>query len=112
MDVIFNTVINAASVQYDEQLVKSGGQVIIVGLANSQTAFHFLPPLKKQLAIHGIRVTTHQNFAHALQLLSRIDPYLVSCIVSKVFAFLKAIEAFNFVEYCPDTGIKAILSYD
>lgn len=112
MDVIFDTVSNGASVQYDEQLVKSGGQVIIVGLANSQTAFHLLPTLKKELAIDGTRMTTHQDFAHALQLLSRVDPYLVSCIVSNVFPFSEAMEAFEFAEHHPDKGIKTILRFD
>ncbi|MCE5256735.1 MAG: alcohol dehydrogenase catalytic domain-containing protein [Spirochaetaceae bacterium] len=112
MDVIFDTVSNGASVQYDEQLVKSGGQVIIVGLANSQTAFHLLSTLKKELTINGTRMTTHQNFAHALQLLSRVDPYFISCIVSDVFPFLEAIEAFDFVRHHPDKGIKTILSFD
>lgn len=86
--------------------------MIIVGLANSQTAFHLLPTLKKELTIDGTRMTTHQNFAHALQLLSRVDPYLVSCIVSNVFPFPKAIEAFDFVEHHPDKSIKTILSFD
>lgn len=111
-DVIFDTASNISSVRYDEQYIKFGGHVIIVGLANGQTALRLLPTLKKELTISGTRMTTHEDFIEALQILSCIDPSQVSHIVTNIYPFSNAKEAFHFVEHEPNNGIKTILSFD
>lgn len=111
-DVIFDAVSNHASVEYDEQYIKSGGQVVIVGLANGQTAFRLLPTLKKELIITGTRMTTHEDFIQALNILSRVDPRQISHIVTHDYSFSQAEEALAFVEHEPNKGIKTILSFE
>ena len=112
VDIVFDTVSNPSSVLNDEQLVKRGGEVIIVGLANSETGIHLLPILKKELTVNGIRMTTNQDFSDALKLLQKIDPKVISHIITNTYALSEAIEGIKFVEQHPEKGIKTIITFN
>jgi 2-desacetyl-2-hydroxyethyl bacteriochlorophyllide A dehydrogenase len=111
-DVVFDTVSNPASVPIAERLVKRGGRVVVVGMANKDTGFHLLTTLKKELTIAGTRMTTHEDFAEALDLLRHTDPRLVRHIVTDAYPLSRAMEGIEFAERHPEKGIKTIITFE
>lgn len=109
VDVVFDTVSNQFSVQITENLVKRGGQVVIVGMARKETGFHLLPTLKKELVVYGTRMTTPKDFADGLDILAHADKRLIKEIVTNSYPLSQAIEAIEFVEKHPEKGIKTII---
>lgn len=109
-DVVFDAVSNPSSVLSSEQLVKRGGQVVIVGMAGKETGIHLLPVLKKELTVSGTRMTTSRDFSDALDLLKRTDPRMVRHVITNTYAFSQAIEGIQFVEQHPERGIKTVIA--
>jgi len=109
VDVVFDTVSIASTVDLTEKIVRRGGEVIIVGMAKDDIGIHLLPILKKELSVRGTRMTCRENFSSALDLLARTDSEKIQAIITGYWSLSDAIEAIHHVESHTEISIKEVL---
>jgi len=106
VDVVFDAVSIPATARLSTQLVARGGDIVIVGLANENTAIALLPILKKELNVVGTRMTRKEDFFSALEFLRTIDAKAIRTILTNVYPLSNAAAGIQFVEQHPEASIK------
>lgn len=109
VDVVFDAVSISSTALLTEQIVRRGGEVVIVGMSKSDVGFHLLPILKKELSIRGTRMTRREDFAAALDLLVRTDPRSIQAAITGYWPLSDSIQAIRHAESHADACIKEVL---
>ncbi|PKL13820.1 MAG: hypothetical protein CVV52_04395 [Spirochaetae bacterium HGW-Spirochaetae-8] len=109
IDVVFDSVSTPSTVTLTEQIIRRGGEVIIVGMAKPEVGFKLLPILKKELSVRGTRMTRREDFKSALELLVRTDPKSIQAIITGYWGLTDSIEAIRHAETHTETCIKEVL---
>jgi L-gulonate 5-dehydrogenase len=108
--VIFDTVSSHTSVQYDELLIKRGGEIIIVGMANAETGFRLLPVLKKELTIRGTRMTGKNAFPQVMDFLRSQNQDIWKQYITQFFPLDQFEEGFILAELHPELSVKVVIT--
>lgn len=109
VDVVFDAVSIPSTATLTEQIVRRGGEVIVVGMAKPDAGFRLLPILKKELSIRGTRMTRPEDFTAALQLLERTDPRAIEAVITGYWPLADSIQAIRHAETHADACIKEVL---
>lgn len=111
IDVVFDTVSIAPTARLSEKIVRRGGEIVVVGMANPQDGLSMLTILKKELTVRGTRMTRPDDFGAALQLLSRADAKHIKAIITGHWPLEKAEEAIRYAETNPARCIKEVIDF-
>lgn len=107
--IVFDAVSNSASAFLAETLVKRGGEVIIIGLANTQTGFRLLPILKKELTIRGTRMTGKNTFPRVIDFMKGQNREIWKPFISHIYPLDQFEKGFDMAEHHPDLSIKVVI---
>jgi len=110
-DVVFDCVVNAATIKLAFNLVKRAQKVVAVGTPSGEVAISFIHLICNELNLLGAYLYLKQDFLEARQLIEKgkVD---VSPLISKEFPFADTAKAFQEIEESKGKLVKVILNME
>lgn len=94
IDIVFDCVGSADSFSMGEQMVRKGGQLIILGATTDTISFEQIPVLQSSIDIVNSMGYTIEDFEIAMKC-QEVDMFPVDDLVNKVYPLEEITEAFN-----------------
>lgn len=108
--VVFEAVGHPKTIESTIQLVADAGRVVIVGVTEQHASIRGVDMTKKELTICGSR-NNLGRFQDAIDFLVN-NAQRAAKLVTHVFPFSRAVEAFDFTEKHPDQVCKVVVDFE
>lgn len=110
-DIVFDCVVNAATIKLAFELVKRTQKVVAVGIPTGEVAVSFIHLICNELSLLGSYLYLKQDFLEARDLIEE-RKVNVSSLISKEFPFADIARAFQEIEQSKGKLVKAILNME